>query len=79
MDIDAGPILLKLSPSGTALFAGSATSFDETSTTNKILRAVELAGHTIKLGKKHYYLLANIIGRRINNVSYAHKLQYTLE
>ena len=60
MDIDAGPILLELSPSGTAFFAGSATFFDDTSTRNKILRTAETAGHTIKLGKKRHYLLANI-------------------
>ena len=60
MDIDAGPILLELSPSGTAFFAGSATFFDDTSTRNKILRTAETAGHTIKLGKKRHYLLANV-------------------
>ena len=60
LDIDAGPILLELSPSGTAFFAGSATFFDDTSTRNKILRTAETAGQTIKLGKKRHYLLANI-------------------
>ena len=60
MDIDAGPILLQLSPSGTAFFAGSATFFNDKSTRNKILRTAETAGQTIKLGKKRHYLLANI-------------------
>ena len=60
LDIDAGPILLELSPSGTAFFAGSATFFDDTSTRNKVLRTAETAGQTIKLGKKRHYLLANI-------------------
>jgi hypothetical protein len=58
--IDAGPLLFGYSPSGTAFFAGSATFFDDTSTRNKILRTAETAGHTIKLGKKRHYLLANI-------------------
>ena len=60
MDIDAGPILLQLSPSGTAFFAGSATFFKDESTRKKILRTAETAGHTIKIGKKRHYLLANI-------------------
>ena len=60
MDIDAGPILLQLSPSGTAFFAGSATFFKDESTRKKILRTAETAGHTIKLGKKRHYLLANV-------------------
>lgn len=60
MDIDAGPILFELSPSGTAFFAGSATFFEDASIRNKILRTAETAGHTIKLGNKRHYLLANI-------------------
>ena len=60
MDIDAGPILFELSPSGTAFFVGSATFFDDKSTRNKLLRTAETAGHTIKFGEKRHYLLANI-------------------
>ena len=60
MDIDAGPILLQLSPSGTAFMAGAATYFNDDIKRTKILRTAEIAGHTIKLGKKRHYLLANI-------------------
>ena len=60
MDIDAGPILFELSPSGTAFFVGSATFFDDKSTRNKLLRTAETIGHTIKWGEKRHYLLANI-------------------
>ena len=60
MDIDAGPILLQLSPSGTAFMAGAATYFNDDIKRAKILRTAEIAGHTIKLGKKRHYLLANI-------------------
>ena len=60
MDIDAGPILFGLSPSGTAFFAGSTTYFEDTNVRNKILRTAELAGSTIKIGDKRHYLLADI-------------------
>jgi hypothetical protein len=60
MDIDAGPILLKLSPSGTAFMAGVATCYNDDLTRTKILRTAEIAGHTIRLGKKRHYLLANV-------------------
>jgi len=60
MDIDAGPILFGLSPSGTAFFTGSATYFEDTMARNKILRTAELAGSTIKIGDKRHYLLADI-------------------
>ena len=60
MDIDAGPILLELSPSGTAFFAGPASHFADTSVKNDILKTAEIAGHTIQFGHKRHYLLANI-------------------
>ena len=60
VDIDAGPILLELSPSGTAFFAGPATYFNDAEVRNAILRTAEIAGHTIELGNKRHYLLANI-------------------
>lgn len=60
MDIDAGPILLGLSPSGTAFFAGPASYFDDTKVENAILRTAETAGHTIVMGNKRHYLLANV-------------------
>ena len=60
LDMDAGPIILELSPSGTAFFAGSSTYFNELQIRNSILRTAEIAGHTIKIGNKRHYLLANM-------------------
>ena len=61
MDIDAGPILLELSPSGTAFFAGPASYFADNSVENAILRTAETAGHTVVMGNKRHYLLANVV------------------
>ncbi len=60
MDIDAGPILFELSPSGTAFMTGAATYFNDSLIRNKILQTGEIAGHTIQSGNKRHYLLANI-------------------
>ena len=60
MDIDAGPILLELSPSGTAFFAGPASYFTDNNVKNAILRTAETAGHTVVMGSKRHYLLANV-------------------
>ena len=60
LDMDAGPIILELSPSGTAFFAGSSTYFNDLEIRNSILRTAEIAGHTIKIGNKRHYLLANM-------------------
>ena len=59
-DIDAGPIIFELSPSGTAFFAGSATYFNDTDIRKDILTTAEIAGTTIKYKNKRHYLLANI-------------------
>lgn len=59
-DIDAGPILLGLSPSGTAFAAGSATYFDDVATRNKILRTAEMAGQSVRFRGSRHYLLANV-------------------
>lgn len=60
MDIDAGPILLELSPSGTAFFAGPASCFADENVEDAILKTAETAGHTIVMGHKRHYLLANL-------------------
>lgn len=60
LDMDAGPIIFELSPSGTAFFAGSSTFFNDTDVRNGILKTAEMAGHTIKIGNKRHYLLANV-------------------
>lgn len=60
MDIDAGPILLNLSPSGTAFAIGSATYFNDTDFRKSLLRTAEIAGHTVKWNEKRHYLLGDI-------------------
>lgn len=60
LDIDAGPILFELSPSGTAFITGAATYFNDTEVRKDILRTAEIAGHTIRNNGKRHYLLANL-------------------
>ena len=60
IDMDAGPILFELSPSGTAFFTGASTFFNDSVIRKDILKTAEIAGHTIKLGEKRHYLLANV-------------------
>lgn len=60
LDMDAGPIIFELSPSGTAFFAGSSTFFNDSEVRTGILKTAEIAGHTIKLGNKRHYLLADV-------------------
>lgn len=60
MDIDAGPIILNLSPSGTAFAIGAATYFNDMAFRKSLLRTAEIAGHTVKWDNKRHYLLANI-------------------
>lgn len=60
MDIDAGPILLNLSPSGTAFAIGSATYCNDTEFRKSLLRTAEIAGHTVKWNEKRHYLLGDI-------------------
>ena len=60
LDMDAGPIIFELSPSGTAFMAGAATYLNDTIVRNEILTTAEIAGHTIKWGDERHYLLANV-------------------
>lgn len=60
MDVDAGPIICNLSPSGTAFAFGSATFFRDKDFRNKLLKTAEIAGHTVKWNDKRHYLLGNI-------------------
>ena len=56
-DIDAGPIIFNLSPSGTAFAIGPATYFGDTKIRNRFLRTAEIAGTTVvRKGKRHYRL-----------------------
>lgn len=57
MDVDAGPIILGLSPSGTAFAVGSVTYFEDFKLRKKLLKTAEIAGSTITWkGKRHYML-----------------------
>ncbi|MBR6538428.1 MAG: hypothetical protein IKT76_01040 [Bacteroides sp.] len=60
MDIDAGPIIFELSPSGTAFAAGSATFFNDTKVRKQILKTAEIAGHTLPWNGNKHYLLADV-------------------
>ena len=79
MDIDAGPILLELSPSGTAFFAGPASYFADNNVKNAILRTAETAGHTVVMRNKRHYLLANValVGEAIMLAMRTHKSLFT--
>lgn len=60
MDIDAGPIVMNLSPSGTAFAIGSASYFGDYDFRNELLKTAEIAGHTVKWNNSRHYLLADI-------------------
>ena len=60
MDIDAGPILFNLSPTGTAFGIGSMTYFEDFELRKKFLKTAELAGFTVTKGDKKHYLLADV-------------------
>lgn len=60
MDVDAGPIIFGLSPSGTAFGIGCATYFNDADLRSHLLKTAEIAGHTIIWNNKRHYLLANI-------------------
>ena len=60
MDIDAGPIIFGLSPSGTGFALGAATSLDDCGFRKKLLQTIETGGSTVRwLGQSHY-LVSNI-------------------
>ena len=60
MDIDAGPILFGLSPSGTAFGIGPVTYFGDNDLRKSLLRTAEVAGFTVTGHGKSHYLLADI-------------------
>lgn len=59
-DIDAGPIVFNLSPTGTAFGIGPSTYFEDWETRKEMLKTAELAGFSISQKDKRHYLLANI-------------------
>ena len=60
MDIDAGPIIFNLSPSGTAFVIGAATSLEDMEFRNQLLKTAEIGGSTISWFGTSHYLLANV-------------------
>lgn len=60
MDIDAGPILMNLSPTGTAFAVGPVTYFNDQDIRRKFLKTAEIAGSTVSTKGRRHYLLANM-------------------
>ena len=60
MDIDAGPIIFNLSPSGTGFVIGAATSLEYMEFRKQLLKTVEIGGSTVSWFGSSHYLLANI-------------------
>lgn len=60
MDIDAGPIICNLSPTGTAFAVGNVTFFEDWALRKKLLKTGELAGTTWQRKGKSHYLLADV-------------------
>ena len=60
MDIDAGPIIFNLSPSGTAFVIGAATSLEDSVFRKQLLKTAEIGGSTVSWFGTSHYLLANI-------------------
>lgn len=67
MDIDAGPIIMNLSPSGTAFAIGTATNLVDMDFRNHLLKTAEIVGSTISWFGNSHYLLANfaLVGEAI--------------
>ena len=59
-DIDAGPIILGFSPSGTAFSLGAATMCNDFKFRKQLLRTAEIACSTVSYNGKSHYFLANI-------------------
>jgi hypothetical protein len=59
-DIDAGPIVFGLSPSGTAFALGAATMCNDSKFRKQLLKTAEIAGSTVSYNGKSHYLLANV-------------------
>lgn len=60
MDIDAGPIIMNLSPTGTAFAIGPVTFFHDDEIRPRFLKTAELAGSTVARKDKRHYMLANV-------------------
>lgn len=60
LDVDAGPIIMNLSPTGTAFFIGPLTYFGDDVLRKKFLKTAEIAGTTVLRKDERHYRLANI-------------------
>ncbi len=60
-DIDAGPVVYGVSPSGTAFAIGAATYLGEWELREKLLNTAKLAGGNARFGKYQHYRLADIM------------------
>ena len=60
MDIDAGPIIFNLSPSGTGFIIGAATSLEDMEFRKRLLKTAEIGGSTVSWFGTSHYLLSNI-------------------
>jgi len=60
LDIDVGPIIMNLSPSGTAFSLGAITYFRDDELRKLFLKTAEIAGTTWSFSNKSHYLLADI-------------------
>lgn len=66
-DVDAGPIFLGLSPSGTAFILGAATYFADQEYRKELLKTAEIFGSSVAWNGKRHYLLADyaLVGEAI--------------
>ena len=60
MDIDSGPVIFGLSPTGTAFGIGASTFFGDNDFRSRLLHTAEVAGTTIYCRGRRHYLLADI-------------------
>ena len=60
IDIDAGPVIMNLSPSGTAFAIGVATSLGDVEFRKQLLKTTEIGGSTISMMGKSHYLIADL-------------------
>lgn len=59
-DMDAGPVIMNLSSSGTGFAIGAATFFEDYDVRKKLLRTVEIGGSTVTWFGTSHYLVSNI-------------------
>ena len=60
LDIDAGPIVFNLSPSGTAFALGSSTYWEDAEVRNGLLKIIEIGGTSVSWQDERHYLISNV-------------------